>query len=156
MFSSLVIYDNNEINHWSFCPFQQTNVVGVCFNGHPLNFKVSRDKKIGDFDPNWAFPDCNFSLNLLTVLKWWIKLGSIKEVSYWFFLFRLAIKFQGHAGWKITDLNLIWVRFLCRSQLSNPSDLPCYWFLYIYIYTFSLQPIMYCCFFIYIERNFND
>ena len=38
-----------------------------------------------------------------------------------------SIKFQGHTGWKIDDLNPIWVRLLGRSQLSNPSDLPCYW-----------------------------
>ena len=36
-----------------------------------------------------------------------------------------SIKFQGHTGWKINDLNPIWVRLLGRSQLSNPSDLPC-------------------------------
>ena len=37
-----------------------------------------------------------------------------------------SIKFQGHTGWKIDNLNPIWVRLLSRSQLSNPSDLPCY------------------------------
>ena len=36
-----------------------------------------------------------------------------------------SIKFQGHTGCKIDDLNPIWVRLLGRSQLSNPSDLPC-------------------------------
>ena len=36
-----------------------------------------------------------------------------------------SIKFQGHTGWKIDDLNPIWIRLLGRSQLSNPSDLPC-------------------------------
>ena len=37
-----------------------------------------------------------------------------------------SIKYQGHTGWKIDDLNPVWVRLLGRSQLSNPSDLPCY------------------------------
>ena len=37
-----------------------------------------------------------------------------------------SIKFQGHTGWKIDDLNPIWVRLLGSSQLSNPSDLPSY------------------------------
>ena len=37
-----------------------------------------------------------------------------------------SIKFQGHTGWKIDDLNPIWVRLLGRSQLWNPSDLPCF------------------------------
>ena len=44
-------------------------------------------------------------------------------MSYCFF--GSSIKFQGHKGWKIDDLNPIWVRLLGRSQLSNPSDLPC-------------------------------
>ena len=39
--------------------------------------------------------------------------------------FGSSIKFQGHTGWKIDDLIPIWVRLLGRSQLSNPSDLPC-------------------------------
>ena len=39
---------------------------------------------------------------------------------------RSSIKFQGHTGCKIDDLNPIWVRLLGRSQLSNPSDLPCF------------------------------
>ena len=37
-----------------------------------------------------------------------------------------SIKVQGHTGWKTEDLNPIWVRLLGRSQLSNPSDLPCW------------------------------
>ena len=53
---------------------------------------------------------------------------SIEEVPR--FLLRSSIKFEGHTGWKI-DLNPIWVRLLGQSQLSNPSDLPCWiWFGY--------------------------
>ena len=112
-------------------------------------------KKIADFDPNWAFPDCNSSLNSLMALKWYIKLNVALK--------RCPIIFQGHPSnfkvtrdkkssiltrverfrtvtqvlihpgvWedaqslmKINDLNPIWVRLLGRSQLSNPSDLPC-------------------------------
>ena len=33
---------------------------------------------------------------------------------------------QGHTGWLIDNLNPTWVRLLGWSQLSNPSDLPCY------------------------------
>ena len=47
---------------------------------------------------------------------------SIEEVPYYWWS---SIKFQGHTGWKIYDLNPIWVRLLGLSQLSNPSDLPC-------------------------------
>ena len=48
---------------------------------------------------------------------------SIEEVPYYFS--RSCIKFQGHTGWKIDDLDQIWARLLGWSQLSNPSDLPC-------------------------------
>ena len=48
---------------------------------------------------------------------------SKEEVPYNFS--RSYIKFQGHTGWKIDDLDQIWARLLGRSQLSNPSDLPC-------------------------------
>ena len=47
----------------------------------------------------------------------------IGEVRYCFT--RSSIKCQGHRVWIIDDLNPIWVRVLGRSQLSNPSDLPC-------------------------------
>ena len=55
---------------------------------------------------------------------------SIEEMPYCFP--RSFIKFQGHTGWLIDDLNPIWVRLLDRSQLSNPSDLPCF-FLFLKI-----------------------
>ena len=32
-------------------------------------------KKIADFDPNWAFPDCNSRLNSPMALKWCTKLN---------------------------------------------------------------------------------
>ena len=50
---------------------------------------------------------------------------SMEEVSY--YLSRLSIKFQGHMYWKIDDLNPNWERLLGWSQLSNPSDLPCFY-----------------------------
>ena len=48
----------------------------------------------------------------------------IEEVPYCFL--RSSIRFQGHTGQKIKDLNPIWTRLLGRWQLSNPSDLPCW------------------------------
>ena len=48
----------------------------------------------------------------------------VEEMHYYFS--GSSIKFLGQTGWKIDDLNPIWVRLLSRSQLSNPSDLPCY------------------------------
>ena len=49
--------------------------------------------------------------------------SSIEEVPYCFT--RSSVKFLGHTSCKIDDSNPIWVRLLGRSQLSNPSDLPC-------------------------------
>ena len=31
----------------------------IVFQGHATDFKITRDKKITDFDSNLAFPDCN-------------------------------------------------------------------------------------------------
>ena len=77
--------------------------------------------------------------------------SSIEEVSYCFW--RSSVKFQGHTGWKIDDLDPIWVRLLGRSQLSNPSDLPCYYSsppiaTYMRQWTGSaLVQVMACCLF---------
>ena len=49
---------------------------------------------------------------------------NLEEMPYNFS--RSSIKFQGHTGWKIDDLNPIRVRLIGRSQLTNPSDLPCW------------------------------
>ena len=46
----------------------------IIFQGHPSHFKVTRLKKIVDFDPNWAFPDFHSSLNSPMALKWSTKL----------------------------------------------------------------------------------
>ena len=51
----------------------------IFFQGYPLNFKVTRGKKIAHFGPNWAFPDCNFSLNSLMALKCCTKLNVTKK-----------------------------------------------------------------------------
>ena len=49
--------------------------------------------------------------------------SSIEEVPYCFA--RSSIKFDGHTGGKIDDFES-YLRLLGRSQLSNPSDLPCF------------------------------
>ena len=70
----------------------------IVFQGHPSNFKVTRDQKIADFDPNWVFPDSNFGLNSLMAMKWCKKTWcNIEEVPY---SFKSSIKFQGHTGQK--------------------------------------------------------
>ena len=86
------------------------------------NFKVAWDKKL----PISTRIEC-FQLeftdgNEMMQQTWY----GINEVPYCFS--RLSIKFQDHMGWKIDNMNPIWVMLLGQSQLSNPSDLSCYIF----------------------------
>ena len=97
--------------------------VPYCFSRSSCKFEGHTRKK-KDFEPNWAFSDCKSSLNSPMAMKGYKKLKVARERCPNFFS-GSSIKFQGHTGWKIDDLNLIWVRLLGRSQLSNPSDLPC-------------------------------
>ena len=97
----------------------------IVFQGHLSNLKVTRLKKIVEFDPNWAFPDCNSSLNSPMAMKYCTKLETAKE--------RCPIVFQGHpSNFKVTRdesspilTQIGRFRTIGRSQLSNPSDLPC-------------------------------
>ena len=65
------------------------------FQGHTAPKIV--ELKIVEFDPDWAFPDCNSSLNTPMAKKWCTKL----EVA----LKRCPIVFQGHpSNFKVTRL----------------------------------------------------
>ena len=48
--------------------------VPYCFWRSSVKFLGHTAKKIVDFDPNWAFPDCNSNLNSLMGMKWCTKL----------------------------------------------------------------------------------
>ena len=82
--------------------------------------------KIVEFDPKWAFPDCNSSLNSPMAMKCCTKLETAKE--------RCPIVFQGHpSNFKVTRYKTSPIstqigrfRTIGQSQLSNPSDLPCF------------------------------
>ena len=99
----------------------------IVFQGHASNFKKRSHTalKIIEFYPNWAFPDCNSSLNSPMAMKCCTKLETAKE--------RCPIVFQGHpSNFKVTrdktspiltQIGRFWT--IGRSQLSNPSDLPC-------------------------------
>ena len=101
--------------------------VPYCFSRSSVKFQGHTALKIFEFDPNWAFPDSNSSLNSPMAMKCCTKLETAKE--------RCPIVFQGHpSNFKVTRdkispiLNQIGhFRTIGRSQLSNPSDLPCYW-----------------------------
>ena len=100
--------------------------VPYCFSMSSVNLQGHTALKIVEFDPNWAFPDCNSSLNLPMAMKCCTKLETAKE--------RCPIVFQGHpSNFKVTRYKTSPIltqigrfRTIGRSQLSNPSDLPCY------------------------------
>ena len=61
-----------------------------------IKFQGHTGQKIANFYPNWAFLDCNRSLNSPMGLKWCTQLDvcSTEEVPYCFS--RSSIKFEGH------------------------------------------------------------
>ena len=97
----------------------------ICFSRSSVKFQGHIALKIVEFDPNWAFPDCNSSLNSPMAMKCRTKLETAKK--------RCPIVFQGHpSNFKVTRDKTSPIltqigRFQTkgRSQLSNPSDLPC-------------------------------
>ena len=99
--------------------------VPYCFWRSSVKFQGHTALKIIKFDPNWVFPDCNSSLNSPMAMKCCTKLETAKE--------RCPIVFQGHSSnFKVTRYKTSPIltqighfRTVGRSQLSNPSDLPC-------------------------------
>ena len=99
--------------------------VPYCFSRPYVKFQGHTALKIVEFDPNWAFPDSNSSLNSPMAMKCCTKLETAKE--------RCPIVFQGHpSNFKVTRdktspilTQIGRFRTIGRSQLSNPSDLPC-------------------------------
>ena len=99
--------------------------VPYCFSRSYVKFQGHTALKIVEFDPNWAFPDCNSSLNSPMAMKCCTKFETAKE--------RCPIVLQGHpSNFKVTRYKTSPIltqigrfRTIGRSQLSNPSDLPC-------------------------------
>ena len=100
--------------------------VPYCFSRSYVKFQGHTALKIVEFDPNLAFPVSNSSLNSPMAMKCCTKLETAKE--------RCPIVFQGHpSNFKVTRdktspilTQIGRFRTIGRSQLSNPSDLPCY------------------------------
>ena len=101
--------------------------VPYCFSRSYVKFQGHTALKIFEFDPNCAFLDCNSSLNSPMAMNCCTKLETAKE--------RCTIVFQGHpSNFKVTRYKTSPIltqigrfRTIGRSQLSNPSDLPCLW-----------------------------
>ena len=86
-------YDD-EMMHIAWCCLEE---VPYCFWRSSVKFQGHTALKIVEFDPDWAFPDCNSSLNSPMATKWCTKL----EVA----LKRCPIVFQGHlSNFKVTRL----------------------------------------------------
>ena len=100
--------------------------VPYCFSRSYVKFQGHTALKIVEFDSNWAFPDSNSSLNSPMAMKCCTKLETAKE--------RCPIVFQGHpSNFKVTRdktspilTQIGRFRTIGWSQLSNPSDLPCF------------------------------
>ena len=100
--------------------------VPYCFSRSSVKFQGHIALKFVEFDSNWAFPDCNSSLNSPMAMKCCTKLETAKK--------RCPIVFQGHSSnFKVTRdktspilTQIGRFRTIGRSQLSNSSNLPCY------------------------------
>ena len=87
-----------------------------------LFFKVisqisrSHGKKIADFDPNWVFPDCSWSLNSPMIMKWCTRLEVVQK--------RCPIFFQGHLwNFKITRDKKLKYEMMHKAWSSIVTDL---------------------------------
>ena len=115
--------------------------VPYCFSRSYVKFQGHTALKIVEFYLNWAFPDCNSSLNSPMAMKCCTKLEIAKD--------RCPIVFQGHPSnfkvtWHKTSPILTQIgrfRTIGRSQLSNPSDLPCFVQLHVQLHIFCPDPL---------------
>ena len=71
--------------HKAWCCLEE---VPYCFSRSYVTFQDHTAKTNVDFDLNWAFPDCNSSLNSPMAMKWYIKLEAAQQ--------RCPIVLQGH------------------------------------------------------------
>ena len=92
--------------------------VSYCFSRSSVKFQGHMARKIVEFDPNRAFPDCNSSLNSPMATKRCTKLEAAWK--------RCPIDFEGHlSNFKVTAQNIVdfdpnWVFPDCSSSLDSP------------------------------------
>ena len=80
------------MTHIAWCCLEE---VPYCFSRSSVKFQGHTALKIVEFDLDWAFPDCNSSLNSPMAMKCCTKLETAKE--------RCPIVFQGHpSNFKVT------------------------------------------------------
>ena len=91
----------------------------IVFQGHLSNFKVTQDKKITNFYPDWGFPDCNSSLN--SHIWWWNDAQSLMWHRKGTLLFIKVIHqmSRSHGTKNIADFEPNWVFPDCNSSLNS-------------------------------------
>ena len=102
--------------------WRSTGEVPYCFSRLSVKFQGHTGQKIADFDPNWAFPDCNSSLTSPMALKWCTKLMWYRRGALLFSKVIRQISLSHRLKNRWFESNL---RLLGGAQLSYPSDLPC-------------------------------
>ena len=145
------ITDGSEMMHKAWSSIEE---VPYCFSRSSVKFQGHTALKFVEFDPNWAFPDCNSSLNLPMAMKCCTKLERAKG--------RCPIVFQGHpSNFKVTRdktspilTQIGRFRTIGRSQLSNPSDLP-YSRMNVFPSISHKICICFCCDHIYLSISFR-
>ena len=81
-----------EIMHKAWSSMEE---VPYCISRSSVEFQGHTGQQIADFDPNWAFPDCNFSFNSQMAMKLCTKLETTWK--------RCPFVIQGHpSNFKIT------------------------------------------------------
>ena len=108
--------------HKAWCSIEE---VSYCFSRSYVKLQGHTAKKIVDFDPNWAFPDCNSSFSEFTdgyemMHRAW---SSIVKVPYYFS--RSYVKFQGHTALKIVEFDPNWAFPDSNSSLNSPMAMKC-------------------------------
>ena len=95
-----------HILRWNDAAWCCLGEVPYCFSRSSVKFQGHTAKTIVEFDPDWAFPDCNSSLNSPMATKWYTNI----EVAWK----RCPIVFQGHPSnlkvtrlWKSSNLTQI-------------------------------------------------
>ena len=91
-----------------------------CFPRSYIKFQGHTGQNITDFDPNWAFPDCNSSFNSPMATKWSTigrsQLSNPSDLP----CSRSSVKFEGHTALKIVKFDPDWAFPDCNSSFNSP------------------------------------
>ena len=97
--------------------------VPYCFWGSSVKFQGHTALKIFEFEPNWAFPDCNSSFNSPMVTKWCTKLEVNRRGALLFF--KVIHQISSHMALKIVEFDPNWAFPDCNSSLNSPMAMKC-------------------------------